>query len=167
MNLSALAESLKAGEISLSQWESSMRDYLREQYTVGMILTKGGRDNITQADWGYMGSALKKQYNYLGGFARDIANDPQAWLSGRLDYRMNLYKESAYTALEDFNRREHRLAGYDEERRVLGQADHCDDCLDAAAQGWQPIGTLPAIGDSVCIVNCKCEFEYRKSGGIE
>src|SRR5689334_11968142 len=113
MDLAALAESLKSGEISIATWESQMREYLRHEYTAAMILTKGGRDNISKADWGYMGSALKKQYNYLDGFARDIFNNPQAWLlSGRLDYRMNLYKESAYIALADFNGREHRLNGF-------------------------------------------------------
>jgi hypothetical protein len=62
----------------------------------------------------------------------------------------------------------------EEELRVLGEADHCsteDDpdgdregCLELAALGWQPIGTLPKIGESVCIVNCHCRFAYRKHG---
>ena len=161
MDLEQIAQRLKdTGDIA--EWQSSMRQYLREQYETAMILAKGGRDNITQSDWGYEGSALKKQYQYLDGFANDIANNPEAWLNGRLDARMNLYKESAYTALEDFVHRERENAGYTEERRVLAAVENCEDCKDAEKLGWKPIGTLPAIGDSVCLTNCKCEFEYRK-----
>jgi hypothetical protein len=47
------------------------------------------------------------------------------------------------------------------ERRILGLADHCSGCVAAAAQGWQPLGTLPAIGDTPCMGNCKCTFMYK------
>jgi hypothetical protein len=166
MDLAELAEALRSGQIDIAQWEVQMQNYLRAQYRVAMELTKGGSQNITQSDWGYEGSALKKQYEFLNNFAKDIANNPDAWMSGRLDARMGLYKESAYAALEDFQRRDTIDRGFTEERRVLGIADHCPDCLEVGVEpgsdgGWAPIGTLPAIGDSVCIVKCKCEFEYR------
>ncbi len=163
MNLEELAAALKDGRISLTEWQAAMREYLRQQYTVATMLAKGGSEHVTQSDWGYMGSLLKKQYQYLDKFAQDIANNPKAWLTGRLDVRMNMYKESAYAAYEAMNRREMINAGMDEERRVLGEADHCEDCLVETAKGWQPIGTLAAIGDSVCKTNCKCTFEYRKT----
>lgn len=168
MNLSKLAEDLRSGAITLPEWEASMRDFIRQEYITAMELAKGGREFITQSDWGWMGSELKKQYQFLNNFAKDIAANPEAWMNGRLDARMNLYKESAYSVLENAMRREAERQGFDEERRILGATDkHCPDCLEAAAQGWQSIGTLPAIGDSVCITNCKCEFEYRKSGADE
>ncbi len=50
---------------------------------------------------------------------------------------------------------------YNEERRVLGDAMHCLDCPPLAALGWQPIGTLPMIGDTECGGHCHCHFEYR------
>lgn len=162
MNLEELAQALKDGKISLTEWQAAMREYLKQQYTVATMLAKGGAENVTPSDWGYMGSLLKKQYGYLDGFVQDIANNPKAWLTGRLDVRMNMYKESAYAAYEDINRREMTNVGMDEERRLLGEADHCPDCLYEFKRGWQPIGTLAAIGDSVCTTNCKCTFEYRK-----
>jgi hypothetical protein len=79
---------------------------------------------------------------------------------------MNLYRESGYAALERFERREKINDGYTEEIRILGAADHCRSCLEYAGMGWQPIGTLPEIGDSECNMNCKCEFEYRKAGDV-
>jgi hypothetical protein len=110
-----------------------------------------------------MGSAIKKQYAYLDGFAKEIQANPEAWINGRLDARMNLYKESAYTTLADFQAREYGEQGYDEEINILGVADHCDDCLAETGRGWVPIGTLIPIGDRQCIVNCKCTIDYRRS----
>lgn len=164
MNISQLADSLRTGQISLGEWEAAMRDMLREQYITAMELAKGGREFVTPSDWGYVGSALKKQYGYLSNFAQEIAANPSAWMNGRLNARMNLYAESGYAALEDFIRREHIEQGFDEERRLLGEADHCPGCLEQAAQGWQPIGTLDPIGAEECVTHCKCEFDYRKTG---
>jgi len=163
MTLAELAEELRSGAITVSQWETSMRDFLRSEYETALILAKGGRENVTFSDWGYEGSLLKKQYQYLSNFAKEISANPTAWMSGRLDARMNMYGNSAYGALEDFQRREAEAQGYDEEIRHLTPAEHCPDCLDAA-EHWEPIGTLPPIGDSVCLVNCKCVFEFRKTG---
>lgn len=51
-----------------------------------------------------------------------------------------------------------------QERRVLGhpKTHHCEDCPPLAAMGWQPIGTLPAIGQTECGGMCYCHFEYRE-----
>jgi hypothetical protein len=48
-----------------------------------------------------------------------------------------------------------------QERRVLGPADHCPECPGLASTGWQPLGLLPDIGDTVCRAHCACHFEYR------
>ena len=163
MNISELAEALRNGSISLPEWEAAMRDMIREQYIAALELAKGGRENITQSDWGYLGSLIKKQYDYLGGFARDIAANPNAWMNGRLDARMRLYQESSYTALENLIRREHIEQGYDEERRIRHAQDSCPGCIEQEQKDWQPIGTLDAIGAEECMTNCKCEFEFRRS----
>jgi len=116
----------------------------------------------------FLYSAIKKQYAYIDNFAADIAQDPDKWLTGRLDNRMNLYNQTGYSALEDFKNRDMRLSGWTEERRVLGVADHCSGegskpgCIELAGAGWQDIGTLPKIGQSLCATNCRCHFEYRK-----
>jgi len=74
--LEILAAQLKGGLITLPEWEAGVRDWIREEYNQAMILQCGGREFVTQADWGYTGSAIKKQYNYLDGFAADIQSDP-------------------------------------------------------------------------------------------
>lgn len=163
MNLELLSWQLKEGDISISEWQAEMREYLRLQYEQAMILAKGGREFVTQSDWGYEGSLLKKQYQYLDGFAQDIANNPDKWLTGNnMLNRMNLYKDSAYTALEDFQQRKFEQLGFTEEKNDLGDADHCDDCLQETSRGWVSIGELVPIGDRQCQVRCKCTMRYRR-----
>jgi len=139
-------------------------------------LPRGGGEFGNQADYGYDGSSLKKQYGYLDQFAADIAADPVKWKTGRLDNRMRQYQQSGYTALEDFKARDVKLAGWTQERRKLGVADHCSGegatpgCIELAGMGWRPIGALPKIGEALCVNNCKCSFEYRRpapGGGWE
>ena len=170
MNLNALAEQLKNGDISLAEWETRMRDFIRAESNTAMILTKGGREFITQADWGYVGSTVKKQYQFLTGFKNDILSNPLKWSTGRLNNRVRQYGQIGYSQLEDFKAREQKKAGFTEERRVLGpvKTEHCESrgdrpgCIELASKGWQPIGTLPSIGAAACYQNCKCKFEYRK-----
>jgi len=162
MSLTDLASELKSGSISIAEWESAMRDYLREQYRIAVELVCGGDGIITQADWGYEGYLLRQQYEYLHNFAFEIQANPEAWNSARLDARMNLYSESAYTAMADLQAREARLQGFTEETNELGAADHCAGCLTETSRGWVAIGELVPIGDRDCIVKCKCTVRYRR-----
>ena len=121
-DLDSLAAELIASQgDTLLVWEQSMRDMLRDEYRIALELAKGGAQNITQSDWGYMGAILKEQYAALDNFAMDIAIHPEQWLNGRLGARMKLYEQSAYGALEQFQRRVAEQSGFVEERRVLGR----------------------------------------------
>ncbi|MDR3582593.1 MAG: hypothetical protein P4L67_04940 [Candidatus Pacebacteria bacterium] len=50
---------------------------------------------------------------------------------------------------------------FDQERLVLGEAEHCGDCLEDSARGFVPIGSLRSIGDRQCRQNCHCHLTYR------
>ena len=161
MNLALLAQSLIGGQVTVAEWELQMREYIRVIHTEAAALACGGWENVTPSMWGYVGSLIKKQYAYLHQFALDIQADPAYWLNGRLLVRMEMYKRAEWGTFEAVLQRLALMSGKTEERRVLGVADHCDDCLSAAGQGWQPIGTLPPIGNSQCKTNCHCTFDYR------
>jgi hypothetical protein len=166
-----LAEQLKSGAISLPEWQAGMKDFIRNELINSMVLAKGGREFVTQSDYGFVGSQVKKQYQYLDKFAADIRANPAAWLTGRrLNARASLYNQLGYAALEEDIQREKVKSGWTEERRVLGfvRFEHCEDtgdrpgCVELAAKEWQKIGTLPKIGEAACYTNCRCEFQYRK-----
>jgi hypothetical protein len=170
MNTDALCNLFKNGDISIQQWQAGMREIAKVEIREAMILVKGGTEFVTPADWGYVGSQVKKQYEYLDKFTADIYANPLKWSTGQLNARAKLYGQVGYGALEDDIKREKEKSGFTEERRVLGpvKTEHCHDtdnrpgCVELAAKGWQPIGSLPKIGEASCWQNCRCKFEYRK-----
>jgi len=163
MNLDELAQQLISGKISLIQWESAMREMIRDTFRTAAIEASGGIQNMTPSKWGYEGYLVKLQYQYLDKFTKDIQENPSAWLNGRLGVRMRLYELAGRGAQEQITRHEMEKAGFDEESRKLGASDHCAGCVEQDGRGWQPIGTLDPIGAEECSTRCYCSFEYRKS----
>jgi len=158
-----LTQKLIDGDITLASWQRGMMDNIKLSHTAATAASRGGWAAVSQSDWGAAGQMIRGQYDYLRNFAAQIADGTQP-LDGRSLVRAGMYGDASRGTFEEQRRRGEILIGMEEERRVLGAADHCDDCLDAADEGWQPIGTLPAIGDSVCHTNCHCAFEYRRAG---
>lgn len=162
--LEDLALRLIEGQISINQWELEMREFIRVTHREAVITAMGGIENMTPAAWGFEGALVKKQYQYLNGFVEDILVNPKAWMNGRLLARMKLYENAGWSSFEEVVRWRKKNEGWTEERRDLGEADHCDGCLEQAKLGWKPIGTLPPIGSQDCVTNCHCVFWYRKLG---
>jgi hypothetical protein len=54
-----------------------------------------------------------------------------------------------------------RARVFDQEHLELGEAEHCDECLEDSAMGFVPIGSLRSIGDRLCLTNCHCRLVYR------
>ena len=161
LKMTSLTEQLIAKSISLEQWQIGMMQNIKLAHTSAAAAARGGWAQMSQADWGAVGQQIRVQYDYLRNFANEIANGKQL-LNGSALVRADLYGQAARGTFEEMRRRMEELVnGMDEEIRDLGEADHCVDCL-AAAGHWAPIGTLPQIGDSVCIVNCHCRFRFRK-----
>ena len=73
MNLENLAQQLIDGDINLAQWQTEMRQMIRIVHREATAVAMGGMENVTPAIWGYEGSLVKKQYQFLDNFAADIA----------------------------------------------------------------------------------------------
>ena len=81
----------------------------------------------------------------------------------RFAARAESYADSTWQGAQRVDRAAIIAAGIERwERRVVGhpKTEHCTDCPPLAAMGWQPIGTLPPIGDSECGHLCLCHFVY-------
>lgn len=168
----AISRQLVDGNITLAQWQLAMEREIKNSHTAAAALSKGGWAQMNQSDWGYVGSQIKEQYRYLANFANDIASGKQK-LDGRLINRASLYSEHARAMREEFNRRMMKRKGLQQERRVLGPTEHCEDsgdklgCVTIAAKGWQPIGTLPKIGEATCVTHCVIGETLVQSPEIE
>lgn len=152
------------GDISVDKWQAQMRQELKDGYLTNAMLGRGGKNAMTQADYGRMGGKLNFEYRKLDDFARAIKTDNLT--PAQIQARAHLYANGATQAYYDGLTVLKKDAGFVEERRVLDPAAHnCDDCISYAGRGWVPIGTLPSPGaECRCHHNCKCRKEYRRRG---
>lgn len=158
--IDADAIALQQGTISLAEWQTRMAQHTKQIHVLSAAAGRGGWAQMTPADWGATGGALKRQFAFLQNFAMEVQSGAQK-LTGQFLRRARMYADAGRRTYENIKRRASQVIGNTEERRVLGVADHCPDCVDYAGRGWQPIGTLPPIGDSVCRTNCHCFFLFR------
>jgi hypothetical protein len=164
-----LSVSLQDGRISLADWQRGMATEIKNLHGATAMTGKGGWARMTQSDWGKLGATVKEQRQYLQGFAVDIEKGKYGIppTSGALNVRASMYAQAARGTGEEVRRADMADKGMTEEKRVLGIADHCQGCLEQAALGWQPIGTLDPIGAEECLTHCHCRFEYRPGPGEE
>ena len=149
-------------DITLDQWQESVREALKLAHVQAAIIGSGGRDSMGAVEWGRIGQRLRAEYNYLETFARDLlagsVSTPMALA------RIGMYAESVRGSYWEGTSLRQERQGYSLMRRILdGQAKHCQDCLDYAARGVVPIGSLPLPGQRcACRSNCKCRVKYLR-----
>lgn len=159
-NIEALTRRFVAGELDLATWQERMAGELKNAHIVAHLAGRGGRKAATQADWGQLGGRLRFEYERLTNFAREIKAGQLS--QAQIEARARTYAGAVRKSYYDGKTRAANESELTEERRVLGLAEHCEDCQRYANMGWQPIGTLPEPGEgSRCRGNCRCTKEYR------
>lgn len=156
----ALSQQLRDGQITLAHWQTEMTSLLKHLHVATGLAACGGLKNITPQEMGSLAQHIKGQYVYLREMAMQIRTGSQP-LNGTLISRTALYTQAARGIYCSMVAEQAKTQGKTEERSLLGIAEHCAGCLDAAARSWQPIGSLPAIGERDCLANCHCRFIYR------
>lgn len=157
-----LTEQLRSRSLTLGQWERAMRVELKHIHVYSATLAKGGRMQLSQADFGRIGRELRDQYEFLKGFADEIESGKQP-VDGRLGARAKLYAQSGRSTFHSVERAEMERRGWDLEENVLAASEHCGGCLAETARGRVPIGTLTPIGQRTCRTNDRCRIRYSNS----
>lgn len=158
--MAAFAQRLQSGALPLADWQVGMSQEIKSAHVAAGVAAHGGRVQMAPSDWGFLGQRIRTEYGFLRDFAGQIADGTQP-LDGRLIARARMYGQGARMSYEAVRARDDRNRGMTEERDILAGSDHCTLCPDLAAQGWVPIGTLPAIGTRPCGVNDRCRIERR------
>ena len=158
--LKRVTRMLVDGNITLDQWQASVRETIKAAHIQAAIIGHGGRGEMGSAGYGRIGQRLVQEYRFLQGFARDL-------LDGRVSAamalaRISLYGQSvrgSYLQGEELRKQQQ---GFSLMRRKLDpQAQHCQDCLAFAARGIVPIGAVPLPGQRcACRSRCRCSVEY-------
>jgi hypothetical protein len=131
-----LAARLTSGEIDSAQWVKEMRQVVKETYIDQYVMAKGGRGQLTQADYGRIGAMVKEQYKFLQGFERDILNGKVK--AGQIAVRAGLYVDSSTQSFERSR---------------------------SESMGVPTLPQYPGDGATVCRTNCKCHWEIRERIG--
>ncbi len=137
---------------------------------------------MTEDDMREVDNQAQEQARYFDRFHQEVASNPPLEIAEptpspsalqpatvkQFVARAEQYGDAAWGAAQQVNRKRMIRGGqYTQEMRVHGKYvdDMCDTCRNAVEQGWVPIGTLPAIGDSECLGNCHCFFKYADADG--
>jgi len=153
------------GMLAPRDWHAQMREEIKQEYIRQYMLGRGGRAQMTSADWGSIGGMLKEQYTpYLRDFAKQVAAGELS--EAQIRARSAMYIDSAREAYERAHARVAAEAGYDEECWVVNPAlENCEDCLVFQDEGWQEFEyfPFPCQGFTRCLTRCGCHKEYRSS----
>jgi hypothetical protein len=159
-SLKRITRMLSNGNITLDQWEASVREAIKGAHIQAAIVGYGGKDQMGSGEYGRIGQRLRSEYAYLQGFALDLLE--QRVSPAMASARIGLYAQSVRGSYWQGTELRRQQQGYGLMRRILDpQAQHCQDCLDHAARGIAPIGSLPMPGQRcACRARCKCRVEY-------
>src|SRR5690349_17479385 len=69
-----LSDSLIAGRIDLPTWQREMAATMKLAHVAAGAAAVGGKGQLTRRQLGQLGARLKGEYEYLRGFAAEIAN---------------------------------------------------------------------------------------------
>jgi len=160
----ALTSGMMRGVVTVAEWQTAVAVELRRMHTQAAALGRGGWAQMTPSDWGHVGRKLRDEYAYLRGFAEALASGTLS--ESQINVRVSQYVNGIWSRYWRGEMGAMQEAGMTEERRILTPAEHCADCESYAAQGWQPLGSLPEPGDgSACGHNCRCIKVYRAPDG--
>lgn len=158
-----LAQDLRAGRLSLDQWQTQMRDTLKEIHLYNAAAARGGWAQMTDAAYGQVGAQLREQYAFLDGLTADLAGGLP--VDGRFQQRAEMYVQAGRGTYHRAEGTVQQGRGMTEEQNILEpEAAHCvgpTSCPEQTARGWVPIGTLLPIGRRTCLTGCKCRKAYR------
>lgn len=159
-DLRALVSDLADGSITIEQWQEQARAIIKAGHIQAALVGNGGMQGMDNAAWGRVGWRLREEYRYLARFAQDLLEQrvsvPMALA------RISLYGDSVKGAYWTGTTIRQEKQGYSLMKRILdSQAQHCQDCLDYAAAGIVPLGTLPMPGQRcACKARCRCSIRY-------
>jgi hypothetical protein len=156
--LNQISRRYQAGEISRDEWSQQAEAVVCRHHAQMYLLGRGGLGQCDRSDIRTLLRLLKEQRDYLQKFRNDL----QGMSDLRAQNRLRLYADSAIAAFWQGLTAAKQAAGFTESRRFLGDAEHCQDCIDYQAMGWQPIGVLPPpCQESECLMYCKCTLRFR------
>lgn len=172
---------------ALARWEHAVAMTARDLYLAVTAAGLGGIPNVTPDDLRRLAGdaanpvppdateppTLAFTLDRLGNFAGAIEAGEES--EAAAVNRVGLYGDFGHTVWQDAVREGHKRARdakgrrmFMYERSILDPESHdaCHDgeytegCVETAAAGWKPIGSLPLCGCRTCGPRCRCKMSY-------
>lgn len=161
--MKAHARLLTQRKIALPEFQQRAVDDLKLSHLRMTILASGGKSQISSAQYGATGRLLRDQYQYLEGFAQDLAAGKLS--AARAIARAGMYGGSSRTAFHAAEKIARGREGFIEAKRSLDPgARHCSSCLGYSTNGlWVPLEQIVMPGvNCECFHKCRCLVVFRK-----
>jgi hypothetical protein len=165
LRLQAIAQRYLLNRLTLEQWETTMRQELREAHLRLAALAAGGDERITpQMRWQIDG-LLTEEFAYLRKFRDRITPTDAPQLTHlELSRRAQTYADALKLSWSKVELAV-RIAegGWEGWRRPDPTAASCKQCPKHRTPGYVPVEQIVAIGDQCeCRAYCQCKITYRR-----
>jgi hypothetical protein len=162
VRLKGLVRLAAAGGINASEFETRFQRELKNTGLQAAAAGAGGKDNLSNSDYGKVGNVLSQSYRRLNGFTQSLANGDLtlAQALARAEQYANQSIEPFYHSRKGSDAR----SGKTQARRWLGaNFNHCADCISLSTNGaWLPIEEVtPNAVNCRCGSRCKCGYQVR------
>ena len=161
--MQAHARNLTAGNIDLPTFQRRSAEDLKLSAIRSTLLGSGGKSLTTNAQYGSTGRLLREQYQFLDGFARDLADGKLS--KAQAIQRASLYGASTRSAFHQAEKIARGREGFKLAMRQLdGASKHCLECIQHSTNGkYVPINEIVAISARCsCAARCRCSIIFKK-----
>lgn len=171
-------------EKAFEAWRKQQEETITNEFLIVAALAAGGLDELTDEDFTAIqgaitteekiGSGIKDAMVRLRQFTDELLEGDAGSLK-QITNRAGQYSDGAWGVYQNVRQNSHERATDEQGRKLFlfeknqlddGVMNHCHTtdyaigCPEVSAEGWQPIGTLPKIGERQCTFNCRCSFAY-------
>lgn len=135
--MEAFTDDFLAGRESYLTFALELQRQTKDLFISAYMAGRGGQWNeVGPVEWGRMGPILRRQYNFIRGFASDLLTKVPPMSRAQILQRIGLYSAAATEAFE---------------RGVAAEVGLNASLLPA----------VPGDGTSICRTGCKCHWSIR------
>lgn len=162
----ALAARMTAGTLSIPEWQTQTAELVKAVHVAAFVIGRGGVQQL--ADVSGLQEIVRFQIDRLLVFAKGTADGSVS--DAKAIQRAKLYAAAANGSFEQGHGDAWRATGIAVEMRNVLQegAEHCQEefgrpgCVQEAARGWVPLGSMTWPGERACLSRDLCRIEYRR-----
>lgn len=165
------AQELLDQKITERQFQAIMQQGISAGHLAMAAIAAGGAARLVGALLQKTREIIATQRAYMLRLGAQLATHQLS--DAQLMARTGMYADALYSTFANIQTAREALAtasGGPQRyaRRIIDPgAEHCEECPALAARGWIPVEQMVPIGDTTCLMNCRCTIEYSDGAPAE